>query len=242
MLRHDLFYPGAYSCPARFNIGYWSFAPQSDNVTLVSMQAIGSGNATGPQDMWARRAGGEKEFRGYWSGEAWAYPSANASFTSFQTGTYTVAAEDTWGQTVNLHLAVVAPATALACATASSNPTFAARSNDSSGPGPLKLEAYYAQLGSNNTYLLALSGKGSSPVTLTFFNFAVNAGLEFSPDHKQLQSCLYFTQNGTLAYPATFYPDQCSLIRAVLPPRHSAEIPFSLEFSDNVSQAFTPYP
>lgn len=237
-----LFYPGVYSCPAGLEVAYWSFAPQTDNLTIVAQ----GGNMTLP----SQQAGSDEEFWGYWSGIAPAgYASGNASFTSFHTGVYTVAAEDAWGQTAIRHFKVVAQARALTCATVASNPDLVALSNETKGPGPVRLEAYYQQLGGNDTYLLALSGNGSSPATLTFFNYAeivqegglheLNAPLFFSPDPNQPQSWLYFTQNGTLAYPATFYPGRCTLVRIVLPPHSSSEIPLSLQFSDNETQQLT---
>ncbi len=177
------------------------------------------------------------------------YASGNASFTSFHTGVYTVAAEDAWGQTAIRHFEVVAPASALTCATAASSLDFVALSNETSGPGPVRLDAYYRQLGGNDTYLLALSRNGSSPATLAFFNYAeivqegglheLNAPLFFSPDPNQPQSWLYLTQNGTLAYPATFYPVQCTLVRIVLPQHSSSEIQLRLQFSDNETQQLT---
>ncbi len=231
-----LYYPGMYSCPAMFGVAYWSFAPLSDNVTLVSDQPTGLGNATAPQDVWTQKAGADLEYWGYWSGRAEFYPSVNASFTAFQPGSYTVAAEDAWGEETIMHFTVVAATKVLTCATISSNSSFVPHGNESTGPGPLKLDAYY-QLGTSNSYVLALSATGSSPVILTFFNYAGNSQLQFSPNPSTIASWQFYAPDGTLAYPATFYPGQCTLIRIVLP-NAPPQIPLSLEFSDNESQEF----
>jgi hypothetical protein len=102
----ELSYPGIYNCPALFAIEYWSFAPMSDNITAVSPQPTGSGNATAPRDMWTQSAGAETEYLGSWSIQDAANPSTNATFDYFQPGTYTLAAEDAWGQVTLLHFLV----------------------------------------------------------------------------------------------------------------------------------------
>ena len=47
----NLNFPGFYSCPSGVEIAYWSFAPLSDNITLVSPQSSGPGNATMPESI-----------------------------------------------------------------------------------------------------------------------------------------------------------------------------------------------
>jgi len=98
--------PGVSSCPALYAIDYWSFAPTSDNITLVSLQPSGPGNATAPRDMWTQGAGADTEYLGYWSSQDASNPSTNITFDYFQPGAYTVAAEDAWGQVTLLHFLV----------------------------------------------------------------------------------------------------------------------------------------
>ena len=233
-----LFYPGFYSCPAEFAVAYWSFAPLSDEATLVSQQPTGIGNTTGPRDMWTQKAEAGLEYWGYWSGVAEFYPSTTVSFVSFKPGVYTLAAGDAWGHLAILYFEVIPAASTLTCAGVSSNSSYVAYTNASVNSGPLGLSAYYKVPGSNDTYLLAMYGTGSSSVTLTYFQFATSWPLQFSPDPTQIQSWQYFTPNGTLAYPATFSPNQCSLVRVVLP-YPSTNIVLALEFSNNQSQTFT---
>jgi hypothetical protein len=132
----------------------------------------------------------------------------------------------------------VSPQSVLDCATIASNPSFTRYTNSSAGPGPVKLEAYYQEKGVNNTYLLALSASGDSTAVLTFADYGANWVLQFNPDPSQVQGWQYFAPNGTLSYPAAFYPGQCSLLRVVIP-QNSAEIPLTLEFNDNLTQTIT---
>jgi hypothetical protein len=237
----NLSWPGAYGCPALFEIGYWSFAPQSDNVTLVSPQPTGSGNATAPRDMWTQAAGTDSEYWGSWSGQAYLYPSVNAFFSPFRPGVYTLVAGDGWGQLTLLHFHVVSGQSLLDCATIASNPAYVRSTVASVGPGPLGLAAYYQPKGVNDTFLLALSASGHSAVTLTFLNYATDWPLQFNPDPAQIQSWQYFTADGTLVYPATIQPGQCSLLRVVIP-QNTTQVPLSFEFSDNQTQTVTLIP
>jgi hypothetical protein len=152
------------------------------------------------------------------------YPSLNASFASFQPGIYALEAKDAWGQMTVLYFEVDSNQNPLDCATIASNPSFTGRTNDSVGSGPLMLDAYYQEHGSNDTFVLALTAAGNSNETLTFFSYAATWPLEFNPDPGQVQSWQYFAPNGTLAYPATFYPNYCSLPRVVIP-QNSTDIP-----------------
>jgi hypothetical protein len=83
--------------------------------------------------------------------------------------------------------------------------------------------------------VLALSARGASPVTLTFLTYEGSSDLLFNPDPSQLQSWQFFAPNGTLSYPATFSPGQCSLLRVVLP-KAPAQISLEFELSDNETQ------
>jgi hypothetical protein len=238
-----LYYPGLYMCPALFPIGFWSFAPGNDNVTLVSPQPTGAGNANAPKDMWTQRARANLEYWGYWSGQATGYPSGNAAFVSFQPGTYTVAAQDAWGDATVLHFQIVNDQNALDCATIALNSSFIGHTVDYVGPGPLKLGVYYAEHGNNSTFVLALTAAGGSNETLTFLIYtplysSMNSQLSFDPDPSRVQSWQYFTQDGAMVYPATFYPNQCSLLRVIIP-QNSTEIHLRFEFSDNQAQTFT---
>lgn len=233
-----LFYPGIYSCPAMFDVDYWLFAPQSDNITLVSLQPTGTGNATAPRDMWTQEADANLEYWGYWSGQAEFYPSLNASFTSFPPGSYTVAASDAWGQLVILHFNIVPTTVLLTCTSIATNPSFVGYTNASSSSGPLSLQDCYREIGSNNTYLLALSATGNSPVSLTYLDYSGNWAMQFSANPSQIQTWQFYTPAGILAYPATFQPSQCSLLRVNLP-YASQSMVLRLELSDNETQTFT---
>lgn len=88
----NLYQPGTYNCEAIFHVTKWSFAPTSDNVTLVSQQPTGSGNATTLEDMWTQAAAVSIPLSGYWTGE-----NGSAAFHHFSPGVYTAVAEDEWG-------------------------------------------------------------------------------------------------------------------------------------------------
>lgn len=88
----DLYQPGTYNCPVMFSVADWSFAPGSDNVTLVSQQPSGSGNATTTQNMWTQPAAVSIQLSGYWTGG-----SGSAIFHQFSPGVYTAVAADEWG-------------------------------------------------------------------------------------------------------------------------------------------------
>lgn len=90
----DLYQPGSYNCPALFNVADWSFAPGSDNVTLVSQQPNGSGNATTTQSMWTQPTTVSIQLSGYWTGG-----SGSAVFHHFSPGVSTAVVADEWGDT-----------------------------------------------------------------------------------------------------------------------------------------------
>jgi len=90
----DLYQPGTYNCPALFSVADWSFAPGSDNVTLVSQQPSGSGNATTTENMWTQPAAASIQLSGYWTGG-----NESAVFHQFSPGVYTAVAADEWGDT-----------------------------------------------------------------------------------------------------------------------------------------------
>ena len=88
--------------------------------------------------------------------------------------------------------------------------------------------------------MLALTNTGNSTLisagttsVSSGFNFF---GYFFSPDLSQANTWRYYAPNGTLGYPAFFYPNQCVLISATLP---FPEASLSLSFSDNQTQTFT---
>ncbi|MDG6924940.1 MAG: hypothetical protein JRN09_00140 [Nitrososphaerota archaeon] len=235
-----LYYPGVYNCPALFGVAYWSFAPHSDNVTLLSQQPVGNSNTTAPQAMWTQKASASLEYWGYWSGEApEGYPTGNASFTSFPPDVYTVAADDSWGQVTLLHFTVVPVLISLpSCSSIASDPSYLRYANFSSSGGPLNLQAYYREAGSNTSYVLALSASGNLTVSLTYLDYSGNWPLQFSANSSQIQTWQFFTPEGALAYPATFQHGQCSLLQVNLP-YPSQSIVLGMELSDNETQTFT---
>ena len=127
----------------------------------------------------------------------------------------------------------------LTCGTIASNSSFVGYTNDTVGPGPLKLDAYYVNLRVNDTVVLALSNTGDSTLAVltgdtSSFYFGYTP-YEFSPDGRQIQRWQYYAPNGTLGYPAFFYPDQCVLISMNL---LSPQFPLTLGFTDNQTQTF----
>lgn len=115
-----------------------------------------------------------------------------------------------------LHFQVDEDEYPLTCATIATNSSFVGYTNDTVGTGPLKLEAYYENPRVNDTVILALSNTGNSTLAVLTgdtgsFYFAYTP-YEFSPDASQVQRWQYYAPNGTLSYPAFFYPNQCVLI------------------------------
>jgi len=100
----QIFKPGVYMCPAEFAVSYYSFAAQSDEVSLYSQQPIGSGNATTATKMWTDPDASSQNFSGYWPGQA--SPLASGGFQPFQPGVYTVVGGDYWGQLTILHFTI----------------------------------------------------------------------------------------------------------------------------------------
>lgn len=172
---------------------------------------------------------------GYWTG------SGGHVFQSFPPGIYTMEGEDWWGQMAVLHFKIVVDQNPFDCTTIASNSSFVGYTNGTVSGGPLKLEAYYQDSRSNNTVVFALSDTGNSTVTLGSigtddFAFDLVAVYGFSTQ-SQVQSYRYYSPNGTLEYPALFYPNECSLISVTLP-SPSPHTPFSF-FVNNQTQQFT---
>lgn len=227
----NLYEPGPYFCGPEFFVSAWSFAPMSDNVTAVSLQPVGPGNATVGENMSTAPAAANLYYTGYWTGE---------SFSSFSPGAYTLVAEDEWGQVAVLHFQDLP----LTCFMVTSDPSsFVAYANYSSSPasGPLQLYGYYRQAGTNNTYLLAVSSTASTSSTLDSVHYEgpyYTWYLQYSSNLGESQSWQYLSPNGTLTYPATIAQNQCSIVRVVLP-QVSAEVPLVLLMSNNETQTFT---
>ena len=236
----NLYEPGPHFCQAIFSVSAWSFAPMSDDVTLLSPQPVGPGNATVAESMWTAPAGANLYYSGYWTGVQ-SLTSGNASFSSFSPGTYTLAAEDEWGQVAVLHFQDLPLTCAMAASDPSSFVAYTNYSSSSSASGPLQLQAYYREAGTNNTYLLAVSPAGSVSSTLASVHYEGPYYvwyLQYSPNFGESQSWQYIAPNGTLVYPAIIAQNQCSIVRVVLP-QVSAEVPLILLMSNNETQTFT---
>jgi hypothetical protein len=96
----DVFRPGVvYSCPVEFNIAYFSFSPQSDDISLYSPQPSGSGNTTVPTRMWTNPDAFTENFSGYWTVQ-------DQAFHQFQPGAYTIVGGDDYGQLEIIHFYV----------------------------------------------------------------------------------------------------------------------------------------
>ena len=236
----DIFGPGPIDCGAAGLTPYFSFAPSSDNVTLVYPQVLSGSRNLNLEE----KANATMQFLGYWTDEP-VVPNAeggvNEAFTSFPPGLYTIAGEDWWGQVTVLHFEVGEDDYPLTCATIASNSSYVGYTNGTAGPGPLKLEAYYLNPQVNNTVVLALSNTGNSTLAVltgdtSSFYFGYTP-YRFFPDGSQLQTWQYYDPNGTLRYPAFFYPNECVLISMTLSPP-SPEVPLSLGFTDNQTQTF----
>ncbi len=234
----DIFGPGPIDCGALGLTPYFSFAPSGDNVTLVYPQLSGPIALEGN----IKEANGSMESWGYWTDKpvvSFPTPAVNEAFTSFPPGLYTIAGEDWWGQVTVLHFVVGEDEYPLTCATITSNSSFVGYTNDTVGAGPLKLDAYYENPRVNDTVVLALSNTGNSTLAVltgdTSSFFFVYTPYEFSPDASQVQRWQYYAPNGTLSYPAFFYPNQCVLISMTL---SSPQFPLTLTFTDNQTQTF----
>lgn len=236
----DIFGPGPIDCGALGLTSYFSFAPSSDNVTLIYPQLSGP---VAPDNI--KNADGSLASKGYWTDKP-VVPSANCcvneAFTSFPPGLYTIAGEDWWGQVTVLHFVVDEDDHPFTCATIASNSSFVGYTTGSAGSGPLKLEAYYLNPRTNNTVVLALSNAGNSTLVVltgdtSSFYFGYTP-FEFSPDGSQVQRWQYYAANGTLSYPAFFYPNECVLINVNLG-SSLPQVPLSLGFTDNQTQTFT---
>jgi hypothetical protein len=195
----------------------WSLAPMSNNLTNTRFSA--AANMT------------------YWG--YWTYDKGDV-FRPFSPGIYTIEGLDLWGDAAVLHFQVVENQNPLDCATIASNSSFVVYTNGSAGPGPLKLDAYYRNPQINNTVVLALTNTGNSTL-IPYDTASLGFGFYsfpfiFSPDLSRTNTWRYYAPNGTLGYPAFFYPNQCVLISATFLP---SQAPVSLSFSDNQTQTFT---
>ncbi len=205
-----------------------------------------SGNITSPTGWWINQSAASVEYWGYWTGSA-VPPSQNATFRSFEPGTYTIEGEDWWGQVTVIHFQVVTNANPLDCATIGSNSSFVESTNFSASAGPLKLDSYYTDLRSNNTVALELSATGNSTLPVSNpYTDSIQFGIGpfiFSPDAALVQTWQYYAPNGTLGYPAYVYPNECSLIVVTLQSLHFAGIPLIFATGNlaigNQTQTFT---
>ena len=100
----NMFQPEIYSCPAIFPLGYFSFAPLSDNVTLYSPQPSGSGGSTVETPMWTAPDSFYGTFSGYWAGGSGGVESA--TFQEFAPGVYTLMGTDDYGQVSLVHFLI----------------------------------------------------------------------------------------------------------------------------------------
>jgi hypothetical protein len=202
----------------------WSFAPMSNDLTYsAGISAPAAANAT------------------YWG--YWGYDKGDV-FLRFSPGVYTIEGQDYWGQATFLQFRVVENRSPLDCATTlATNSSLVSYTNGSAGPGPLKLDAYYLDHRSNDTVLLALTNTGNSTLAsdgTTSVGFGFNFfGFFFSPDWSQTNTWRYYAPNGTLGYPAFFYPNQCVLIGATFPSPPSKPATLTISFSNNQTQTFT---
>jgi hypothetical protein len=205
------------SCPA---FGHtFSMPPMSSEVTFPANATFA---ATASMTYW-----------GYWT-----YDKGNV-FRSFSPGIYTIEGEDWWGQVTLLHFQVVQDQSPLDCSTIASNSSYVGYANGSAGQGPLKLDAYYLSAQVNDTVVLALSNTGNTTLTTydtTSVGFLYSPYI-FNPHSHQAQTWRYYAPNGTLGYPAIFYPNQCVLISITL--NSSPQYPLSIYFNDNQTQTFT---
>jgi hypothetical protein len=96
-----MFQPGLYACPAEFMVGYYSFAPLSENVTLYSPQPAGTDNVTSSTPMWTRPDAFNQTFSGYWTGA-----NESSGFHAFPSGVYTLIGADDFGQIMTVHFRI----------------------------------------------------------------------------------------------------------------------------------------
>lgn len=205
------------NCPA---YGYiFSMPPMSSEVTFPTNATF---SATANMTYW-----------GYWTHDK------GSVFRPFSPGLYTVEGEDWWGQVTLLHFEVVQDQSPLDCATIASNSSYVGYTNGSASQGPLKLDAYYLSERANDTVVLALSNTGNTNLT-TYDTASVGflySPYIFNPNSPQAQTWRYYAPNGTLGYPAIFYPNQCVLISITL--NSFPQSPLSIYFNDNQTQMFT---
>lgn len=100
----SVFEPGIYSCPAEFPVAYYSFSPQSDDISLYSFHQSGQNQTGAASLMWTTPAAATLNFSGYWAGQSGLQIGSN--FHPFAPGAYTVVGEDVWGQLLILHFMV----------------------------------------------------------------------------------------------------------------------------------------
>jgi hypothetical protein len=125
----DMFQPGiVYSCSVEFNVAYFSFSPQSDNISLYSLQPSGSGNTTVPTRMWTNPDAFAGNFSGYWTAQNQAVLMSSA-FHEFQPGVYTIVGGDDYGQLAIIHFYVQPSQTIAASTTEQSSTTGSAGEN-----------------------------------------------------------------------------------------------------------------
>lgn len=175
----------------------------------------------------------------YWG--YWTYDGGDV-FRPFSPGFYTIEGEDWWGQVELLHFEVVLNQSPLDCATIASNSSYLAHANGTSTHGPLKLDAYYLNPQMNDTVVFALSNTGNSTLTS---NDTASVGYgftpyTFNPDDTQNQTWRYYAPNGTMGFPAIFYPDQCVLIDVTLssPFPQFSQFPLALYFAGGKTLPF----
>jgi len=107
--RVNVFPEGVYSCPAEYAVAYFSFAPNSDEVSLYSPQPSGTGNATVPTKMWTNPDSFTQNFTGYWPspGQVCLQMSlCSQAVRPFEPGVYTLVGGDEYGQMAIVHFNV----------------------------------------------------------------------------------------------------------------------------------------
>ena len=97
-----VFEPGVYSCPVEFPVSYYSFSPQSSDVSLYSPQSTGPNGTSSPTLMWTRAAAATLSFSGYWTSQS----LLGGTLHPFAPGVYTIVGGDLFGQTAILHFVV----------------------------------------------------------------------------------------------------------------------------------------
>ncbi len=116
----DLFYPGVSGCPGYPSGGAsYVFAPDSDNITNISppqpttvTYTVTSNGTTSVESsvttlvVSTTQVAASLGFSGYWTGSE-VPPASNATFHTFDPGTYTVEGVDWWGHVKLAHFQVV---------------------------------------------------------------------------------------------------------------------------------------